>query len=108
VSVRAMVEELGWTAAAARGFVDRAETGNATARWMLRRMLGLRGPTRRRTIPGMLRRAILARDGYQCASCGSTEHLTIDHVVPWIMGGLATMGNLRVLCQSCNSRKGEE
>lgn len=33
------------------------------------------------------RRTILARDGYRCQYCGSTRHLTIDHLVPRCRGG---------------------
>lgn len=52
------------------------------------------------------RERIMKRDGYQCVICGSTERLTIDHIVPRSKGGSGEDDNLRVLCNSCNSRKG--
>lgn len=36
----------------------------------------------------------------------STWHLTVDHHVPIALGGGNDRDNLRVLCRSCNSRKG--
>ncbi len=36
----------------------------------------------------------------------STGDLSLDHIYPWSLGGPDTVENLRVLCRSCNSRKG--
>jgi len=52
------------------------------------------------------RRAILARDGYRCQYCGSTRHLTIDHVVPRSRGGSTSWENVVTSCAPCNVRKG--
>jgi 5-methylcytosine-specific restriction protein A len=41
-----------------------------------------------------------------CTICDSTVDLTADHIVPLSQGGTNTMSNIRVLCRSCNSRKG--
>lgn len=41
-----------------------------------------------------------------CAICGRTDSPSIDHVVPISKGGSDGVDNLRVLCTSCNSRKG--
>lgn len=49
---------------------------------------------------------IKKRDGEICAQCGSREDLTIDHIHPRALGGDHEDDNLRVLCRSCNSRKG--
>jgi hypothetical protein len=57
-------------------------------------------------IPRRLRVAILERDGHYCRACGSTEDLTIDHIVPERLGGTLDPANLQVLCRTCNSRKG--
>ena len=46
------------------------------------------------------------RDGEVCTYCGSTEDLTLDHVVPLSRGGTHALANLRVACRSCNSSKG--
>ncbi|MFF1660833.1 HNH endonuclease [Streptomyces sp. NPDC055898] len=40
-----------------------------------------------------------------CSFCGSTKDLTGDHVLPVSMGGTIEDG-IRVLCRSCNSRRG--
>lgn len=41
-----------------------------------------------------------------CAYCGSTESLTLDHVVPLARGGSHAIENLVAACRTCNSRKG--
>jgi len=46
------------------------------------------------------------REGYTCAYCGSTENLTIDHIVALADGGSHSLDNLTVACMSCNSSKG--
>lgn len=50
---------------------------------------------------------IFSRDGFVCVACGSTKNLTIDHIVPIKRGGNNSLSNLRTLCQSCNSKKGD-
>ena len=52
------------------------------------------------------RRAILARDGFRCQYCGSTRHLTIDHIVPRSRGGPTSWDNVVTSCAPCNVRKG--
>jgi len=52
------------------------------------------------------RENIFRRDGYRCQYCGSTQHLTLDHVTPRSMGGRDTWENLVTACQQCNSAKG--
>jgi 5-methylcytosine-specific restriction endonuclease McrA len=52
------------------------------------------------------RRAILARDGFRCQYCGSTRHLTIDHIVPRSRGGPTSWENVVTSCAPCNVRKG--
>lgn len=52
------------------------------------------------------RRAILARDGFRCQYCGTTRHLTIDHVIPRSRGGLTSWENVVTSCAPCNVRKG--
>ena len=52
------------------------------------------------------RRALFARDGWQCAYCGSTGRLTLDHVVPRSRGGDSVWENVVTSCAPCNLRKG--
>jgi 5-methylcytosine-specific restriction endonuclease McrA len=59
-------------------------------------------PDRRR----VSRRTIMARDGFRCQYCGSTRHLTIDHVVPRSRGGLNSWDNVITSCAACNVQKG--
>lgn len=42
----------------------------------------------------------------RCFTCGTEDELTIDHIIPLSRGGNHGIGNLQILCKSCNSRKG--
>jgi len=56
-----------------------------------------------------IRERILQRDGHMCQMCGQTEgRLHIDHIIPKRLIGAEGDNdlNLRVLCESCNLRKG--
>lgn len=53
------------------------------------------------------RQAVFDRDGRRCRWCGATENLTIDHIHPVSYGGTNALGNLQVLCASCNSWKSD-
>ncbi|MHB0979023.1 MAG: HNH endonuclease [Thermoleophilia bacterium] len=52
------------------------------------------------------RRVVLARDGHCCQYCGSTRHLTLDHVIPRSRGGGTSWDNVVTSCSQCNTRKG--
>lgn len=41
-----------------------------------------------------------------CLNCGSSTSLEVDHVVPLALGGSNKMGNLQILCATCNRSKG--
>lgn len=41
-----------------------------------------------------------------CLYCGSTDKITVDHVIPIDKGGAHSIGNLVPACLSCNSSKG--
>lgn len=45
--------------------------------------------------------------GSVCLACG-TMPVTVDHVVPLVVGGSNDISNLQPLCASCNSRKGQD
>jgi 5-methylcytosine-specific restriction endonuclease McrA len=50
--------------------------------------------------------AIVEAQGGRCLACGKKSKLTVDHIVPLILGGTNWPNNLQGLCHSCNSRKG--
>ncbi len=55
------------------------------------------------------RRNLYARDGSHCQYCGKTfptRELTIDHVIPRVLGGNHSWSNLVCACVRCNARKG--
>lgn len=52
------------------------------------------------------RERIFKRDAYQCVYCGSTENLTLDHIIPLVGGGSHTELNLVTACRHCNDSKG--
>lgn len=55
------------------------------------------------------RRNIFARDKNSCQYCGKrfpTSELSLDHVVPRSMGGIAVWTNIVCACAKCNVRKG--
>lgn len=50
---------------------------------------------------------VFMRDGRVCQICGTDEgEMHIDHIIPRKSGGTHDLDNLRVLCKSCNLRKG--
>lgn len=50
--------------------------------------------------------AVMERDRETCRYCGTTDNITVDHVVPRCQGGTDHEANLVACCRSCNSRKG--
>ncbi len=53
------------------------------------------------------KRTVLARDQYTCQYCGAqTRDLTLDHVVPRVMGGETIWTNVVAACKKCNGAKG--
>ena len=54
------------------------------------------------------RRALFARDGWQCVYCGtSAGRLTLDHVIPRSKGGDSVWENVVTSCGPCNLRKAD-
>jgi hypothetical protein len=47
-----------------------------------------------------------AKPPLHCMDCGTTDDLTGDHIIPVVLGGVATADNIAVRCRPCNSRKG--
>ena len=42
-----------------------------------------------------------------CAFCGTTQELTIDHIIPLAKGGENQVHNLQMLCRTCNIEKAD-
>ena len=62
-----------------------------------------RDPHRRK----ITRRAVFARDQWECQYCGARTTLTVDHVIPRSKGGGSTWENIVASCAPCNRRKGD-
>ncbi len=62
---------------------------------------------RSRHIPAKIRYEVYRRDGGKCVTCGSSDNIQFDHVLPFSKGGAHTLENLQLLCQNCNLRKSD-
>lgn len=66
------------------------------------------GPLTRKALPKRLRYEVLRRDNHACRYCGATApdaKLTVDHVVPVVLGGRDQPDNLVAACVDCNAGK---
>ncbi len=59
-----------------------------------------------RSARGARRNFILERDKKSCVNCGNTEELTMQHVLPYSLGGESSTRNLVTLCNHCNREFG--
>lgn len=50
------------------------------------------------------KRAIIKACGGKCAECGTTENLTLHHIVPLSDGGLDEAENFMILCDEHQKR----
>ncbi len=57
-------------------------------------------------VPPVNRREVLRRDNHSCQYCGTSRHLTLDHVMPRSRGGQHTWDNVVTACERCNQFKG--
>ena len=55
----------------------------------------------------LTRQNIYRRDGHRCAYCGTSESLTLDHVMPKSRGGASSWDNWVTACKTCNAKKGD-
>jgi 5-methylcytosine-specific restriction endonuclease McrA len=54
------------------------------------------------------KRNVMVRDDFVCQYCGSTNELTIDHMIPISRGGKSIFENCVTACKSCNAKKGNK
>jgi hypothetical protein len=71
-------------------------------------------PALSRTIPAEVRRTVSERDGAGCAfvsrsgrRCGERGFLEFHHLVPYALGGQATVGNIQLRCRAHNAYEAE-
>lgn len=55
----------------------------------------------------LTRTNIYKRDNFECVYCGSSDNLTIDHVIPKSKGGRHTWKNVVTACKTCNAEKAD-
>lgn len=60
----------------------------------------------RKPTPFKTRHFVFNRDGNKCLHCGTSEELTIDHIIPLCRNGADNKVNMQTLCKSCNCKKG--
>jgi hypothetical protein len=71
-------------------------------------------PARSRDIPNLVRRGAWARDGGRCGyvgkngqRCAERTFLEFHHIVPYALGGLATLENISLRCRRHNQYESE-
>ncbi len=67
----------------------------------------LRNITRR--IPRVTQFRVMKRENQICQICSTSvkdEDIEFDHVIPWSKGGSSDESNIRLLCKTCNRKKG--
>lgn len=65
--------------------------------------------SKRKGVKPSQRKRIFERDGNRCRDCGCEDTprnpLSIDHIIPIVLGGTNQDANLQTLCTTCNLRK---
>lgn len=90
------------------GLLPRVLKGNFGPDWRRVPVAGKQVATGQRpTIGKNMRRRVYHRDGHRCTECGSKEEISLDHWMPWSRGGATTDANLKTMCRTCNSEKGD-
>ena len=62
-----------------------------------------------RSIPHDIMFKVGRRDDYRCQKCHKPvpdDQMEFDHIIPHAKGGPTTVANIRLLCRTCNRRKG--
>ena len=61
-----------------------------------------------RAIPRDIMLKVVRRDNHVCQLCHTyvpDDQLEFDHIIPFSRGGATTVGNIRLLCRTCNRKK---
>jgi 5-methylcytosine-specific restriction endonuclease McrA len=58
--------------------------------------------THRKKLTRDIKDAFFRHHPYKCSFCPSTSLLTVDHIVPQILGGSSVDANFRPACLPCN------
>lgn len=64
-----------------------------------------------RQIPRVTQFRVLKRENQICSVCGNSVRdgdIEFDHIIPWSKGGSSDESNIRLLCMSCNRKKGKK
>jgi len=51
---------------------------------------------------------LLKKHNYSCVYCGSTNNISVDHIIPLSKGGTNYIDNIQPLCLPCNLKKGNK
>ena len=62
----------------------------------------------REAVPEAVKKTVWERDGGRCVLCSKAARLHFDHDIPIAEGGGNTVENIRLLCESCNLKKGSK
>lgn len=62
-----------------------------------------KGHQKRKSLPLNIRRQVLSAG--KCLYCGTTQQLTVDHIIAVTKGGSDDISNLQCLCFLCNVKK---
>jgi 5-methylcytosine-specific restriction endonuclease McrA len=87
---------------ASNGMVFRSERIRMAAPSVVKLRYFVRVPYRAGA--ALTRRAVFARDDWQCQYCGAAAE-NVDHVIPKSRGGQHVWENVVASCRRCNSRK---
>jgi HNH endonuclease len=63
-----------------------------------------------RNIPRQVMLKVVRRDNHVCQVCHAyvpDDEIEFDHIIPFSKGGPTTVGNLRLLCRTCNRKKSD-
>ena len=64
-----------------------------------------------RHIPRVTQFRVMKRENQICQVCKSSvidEDIEFDHVIPWSKGGSSDESNIRLLCSTCNRKRGND